>query len=71
MYLLTVGVGVVTGTGAVVGSSTGTKIYIYTYLNSETLVEKIFESAQHFRSGNYYTINVVPGFRSEYYTFFR
>ena len=25
----------------------------------------IFESAQHFRSGNYYTINVVPGFRSD------
>ena len=42
-----------------------TIIHIYTYINSETLVEKFFESAQHFRSGNYYTINVVPGFRSD------
>ena len=40
-------------------------IYIYIYIYSETLVEKIFESAQHVRSGNYYTINVVPGFRSD------
>ena len=40
-------------------------VYVCMYVNSETLVEKIFESAQHFRSGNYYTINVVPGFRSD------
>ena len=40
-------------------------IYVCMYINSETLVEKFFESAQHFRSGNYYTINVVPGFRSD------
>ena len=32
------------------------KLYIYIDINSETLVEKIFESAQHFRSGNYYLI---------------
>ena len=44
-------------------------MYIYThiyiiYIYSETLVEKI-QFAQHFGSGNYYTINIVPGFRSD------
>ena len=43
-------------------------IYIYTYIcnyiNSETLVEKLFKSAQHFSSGNYYKVKVVPVFRS-------
>ena len=34
-------------------------------MDSGALVEGFVESAQHFRSGDCYTIDVVPGFRSD------